>query len=299
MKNMLLRITNVKRMSIASPLVFVAILSIFITACCKDDNPPAECINGISQEIKELIYYQGDENACAVLINVQGGPDISLSTSEVDLLIDNFALTDLLAVNVHQAQTLNPSIVEGSDITLDQAVQYNLESVEILDRVISYFKAQGRTVYIVGVSFGAFIAQELIASKGIDVADEYLIMIGRLDMTDIMWQSLAEGRFGYFENGVTPIIDEDPAMDVVERNIGKIAAGLGMNNYTERLSPIVSLSNLTYIYGATDQLVGRLTAEEVQFLESKNAKIIESSGGHDDTFANFFGQGLNVAFGIE
>ena len=282
--------------------MLIICLSILISSCRKkDDQPmvPPEPLLEISEEFKNLIYDKGDEKASKVLINAQGGPDTELSTGEVDFIFENFDTTDILLVNVHQAQTLNPSIVEGNDITLDEAVNFNTESIETLYQVIKYFKEQGRTVYVLGASFGAFIAQELIAKKGIDVADKYLIMIGRLDMNDVMWQSLAEGRFGYFENGITPIVDPDPAMDVVDRNIGKIAAALGMNKYTQQLDAIEDLSKVTYVYGSTDQLVGSLTAEEVAFLESKNANIIEGSGGHDETFNDFFSQGLSEAFGIE
>jgi len=295
--------TNIKRFNLATNLMVVICLSIFISSCSKDDDqishPPPMPIKEISQEIKDLIYFRGEEDASIVVINAQGGPDISLSMEEVDFIFESVDTTDLLAVNVHQAQTLNPSIVEGDDITFGQAVNYNAESIETLHQVVKYFKDQDRKVYILGVSFGAFVVQELIAEKGIDVADKYLIMIGRLDMNDIMWLGLAEGRFGYFENGITPIVDQDPVMDVSDRNIGRIAAALGINRYTQKLNSIEDLSNLTYVYGATDELVGSLTAEEIEFLESKNANIIAGSGGHDDTFIDFFAQGLKDAFGIE
>ena len=274
-------------------------LSFFMFSCSKDDVQLPMASNEISQEIKNLIYFKGDESASTVLINAQGGPDVLLSTEEVDFIFENFDTTDLLLVNVHQAQTLNPSILEGDDITLEQAINFNAKSIAILYQVIEFFKAQDRTVYVFGASFGAFVVQELIAEKGIEVADKYLIMIGRLDMNDVMWQGLAEGKYGYFEDGITPILDSEPIMDVVDRNIGKIAAGLGMNKYTQRLNTVEDLSNLTYVYGATDEFVGGLTAEEVEFFKSKNANIIRGSGGHDDTFNDFFAQGFKEAFGIE
>jgi len=74
---------------------------------------------------------------------------------------------------------------------------------------------------------------------------------------------------------------------------------LGRNRYTQQLSSVEDLSNLTYIYGATDQFVGRLTAEEVAFLESKNANVIEGSGDHDGTYDDFLAQGMSETFGIE
>ena len=299
-------VTNYNRLHFVTNLILSAFLSILTVSCSNDDNqPPVKeeeppiAITEISEEIKDLIYFKGNEKAPAVLINIQGGPDTKLDTDMVNLIFESFKSTDLLSVNVHQAQTLDSTIVKGNDITLDEAVSFNLESIEVLDKVISYFKGQGRTVYVLGNSFGAFMTQELIVKKGIDTADKYLIMTGRLDINDIAWQAFSEGRVGFFENGVTPIIDSDPDPDVKERNINRITAGLGMNRYTQLLSPIEDLSNVTYVYGATDQAVGSLTADEVQFLESKNATVIAGGGGHDDTFWEFIEQGFKEAFGLE
>lgn len=215
------------------------------------------------------------------------------------MIVESLNTADLLAVNVHQAQTLNPSILDGNGITLDQAIALNTESIEMLYKVVTYFKDQGRTVYVLGISFGAFITQELIAKKGIDSADKYLIITGRLDINDIIWQWSLEGINGFFENGVTPMIDPEPVVGVDERNLAKITAGIGMNRYTKLFKPIEDLSSVTYIYGATDEAVGRLTTEEIEFLELKNANIIAGSGNYSETFFDFITQGFKEAFGIE
>ncbi|MFK7971137.1 MAG: hypothetical protein AB8F95_12255 [Bacteroidia bacterium] len=298
MNHILSKMTDAKRSNFAAGLVLIMCLAISISTGCKNDDEPPIPVGDISEEIKSLIYFKGDERASKVLINAQGGPDTSISTDEVDLIDNYFDTDDLLLVNVHQAQTLDSNIVTSNDITLEQAVNFNAASINTLAQVIDYFKQQGRTVYVLGASFGAFVTQELIAQKGIDVADKYLIMIGRLDINDVMWQGLVEGKYGYFDNGITPIVNPTPAEGLTDRNLGRIAAGLGMNNYTQRLSSIEDLSDLTYVYGATDQFVGSLTTEEVRFLESRNANIIRGSGGHDDTFLDFIGQGLFEAFGI-
>ncbi len=272
------------------------ILSLFFIGCDADDT---DATIGISQEIKDLIYFKGDGNAPVVLINVQGGPDTALSTGEVDDIFQTFNTTDLLAVNVHQAQTLTPSLFEGNDITLDQAINFNAESVEMLSKVIKYFKDQGRTVYILGISFGAFITQDLITKEGVDVADKYLIMVGRLDINDAIWQGFSEGKFGYFENGINPIIDQEVGTDVTDRNLDKLTAGIAMNRYTQLLNTFEDLSKITYVYGKTDEAVGALTEEELQFLQSKNVNIIIGSGGHDETIDDFVVQGFDEAFGIK
>lgn len=297
MKKTSLKIVNLNRLSLANTILIV-VIAIATLSCSKNDDDPPVSFNEIPQEIKDLIYFRGDEKAPTVLIAVPGGPSTELATGIVDDLAQDISSPGILTVTVHQAQTLNPNILEGNDITLNQAINFNAESIETLYQVIEYFKDEGRTVYVAGISFGAFVTQEFIAQKGIDAADDYLIITGRLDINDAMWQGLVEGKNAFFENGVTPIVDDEPFVDAFNRNEAKMFAGLVMNRYTEQFNTIESLSNITYIYGETDMAVGRLTVEEVAFLQSKNANILSGNGGHDVPFEGFLKQGFREAFGI-
>ena len=63
----------------------------------------------------------------------------------------------------------------------------------MLAAVVDHFQDQGKTVYVVGISFGAFVVQELLATQG-NVAEGYLIVTGRIDMPDGIWTEFAEGR---------------------------------------------------------------------------------------------------------
>lgn len=284
-------------------LILIILFTITTISCSKSDDICLEtnlCQNKITQEIKDLIYFKGEEDAQIVFLNVQGGPSTTLSTNEVDIFFGGaFNTTNILMANVKQKQMVTPSILEGSDITLEQAVNFNTESVEILYKVIKYFKDQGRTVYVLGVSYGAFITQDLIVKKGIHTADKYLIVSGRLDMNTIMWQGLAEGKEAFFQDGNTPMIDPVPHTDVIERNGLRLQAGFGKNRYTQLLTSINDLSNLTYVYGTLDEAVGSLTNDEVTFLESKNASIMSGPFNHTDTYNLLIIQALNAAFGIE
>ncbi len=279
---------------ILSILVMILCLIILTSCAKKEEETPLD----ISQEIKEFIYFQGEESASSVLLYSQGGPGFELSEEEVKLFFQGFNSTDILMANVHQAQTLQPNAFADNDISLNEAINFNAESVENLAKVITFFKNQNRTVYVLGVSYGAFIVQELIAKKGINIADNYLIMTGRLDLNDAIWQGASEGKNGFFQNGITPVVNANPETDVIERNSNRMFAGVGMNRYTERLNTIDDLSKITYVYGTQDNAVGSLTAEEVQFLQLKNATIIAGNGNHDETFNDFIVIGLKEAFGI-
>ena len=291
--------TKSNRLHFITNAVLIVIFSIVTFSCSNDDDEkPPKVITELSQEIKSLIYFKGDEKAETVMILIPGGPSTEFATDFVDGFAPVFSPKGILTVTVHQAQTLNPDIVAGNDITLAQASSFNTESIEMLFKVITYFKDEGRTVYVLGYSNGAFVTQDLIAKKGIDSADKYLIISGRLDMNDVIWQAAAEGRNGYFENGVTPNVEADPHPDVIERNLNRISAGFSMNRYTQLFNTIENLSNITYIYGATDEAVGKLTTYELQFLESKNTNIIAGPGNHTTTIEDYILQGLEDAFGI-
>ncbi|GGD08889.1 hypothetical protein [Hyunsoonleella pacifica] len=301
MKKVFLKMKNQNRFHFVINLVVITLFTICTYSCSKDDDGGKQPViaDEISEEIKELIFYKGDEKASTVLINVQGGPAPVLDEDTVDWLIETFNTTGILTVTVHQAQTKNSNLLLGNEITLNEAASFNTESIEILYKTIKYFKDEGRTVYVVGASFGAFITQELIAQKGIDVADKFLIISGRLDINEVFWQGLADGRNAEFENGVTPVVAPEPFDNVFNRNEARLFAAIVKNRYTQEFNAIESLSNLTYIYGETDEAVGSLTAVEVAFLESKNANILSGSGGHDEPFEDFIEQGFSEAFDIE
>lgn len=138
--------------------------------------------------------------------------------------------------------------------------------------------------------------QELINKKGLNVADKYLIMVGRLDMNEVFWQGFSKGKTGRFINGIIPVLEEQTA--ITDKNMSKLAAGLGQNRYTELFNAL-DLSNITYVYGKTDQHVGKLTDFEVQFLQSKGANIIAGSGDHNDTVEDYIVKGFKEGFDIE
>jgi len=248
-------------------------------------------------EINDLIYYTGNESSNTVIINTQGGPEPKLAIKEFNKILSKVNTMGLLKVNVHQAQTLNPQLFTNSEITFQQATAYDAESVETLYKVIKYFKDQGKTVYVLGISFGAFMAQELIAKKGIDVADKYLIMVGRLDINEVYWQGFSQGQNGHFINGITPVLKNQT--ETVKKNMSKLAAGLGQNRYTQILNQYQDLSKITYVYGKVDEAVGKLTQIEIDFLTNKNANVIEAPGNHSQTIDNYIVQGFKEAFDIE
>jgi hypothetical protein len=247
----------------------------------------------------------GNAEANTIIIVAQGGPVTTFGLNEANYFLVEIGKVDTSAVgiiNAHQEQTLMPWLFK-KEITFEQAKSYDKNSVKYLTSLINYFKSKHKTVYVVGVSFGAFVTQASIAEYG-NIADKYLIMVGRLDMPEAVWREFAAGNFvGFSYDKGTPSIvklDADGAgmggeNTLEDQNMAKLAAGLGYKRYTQLLKD-KDLSNVIYVYGKKDQQVGRLSQQEVGFLKSKNAEVFAYDGGHGETIAGYINKGIKLLF---
>ncbi|MCH9649944.1 MAG: hypothetical protein K0U98_17035 [Deltaproteobacteria bacterium] len=244
-------------------------------------------------------YRVGNPASETVIVNAQGGPVPFLFTDRLEEML-GLGATDLYAVNVHQAQTRAPSQFNDRPISFEEAKAFDTGSVRMLAEVVRGYKEAGKTVYVVGISFGAFVVQDLLATQG-NLADGYLIVVGRLDMPQRAWHPFSEGRFAGFKDGVE-IVDfasaEEAGMggdgsEFVDGNMAKLAAGLGYKRFTDLLAEI-DLSNVVYAYGRLDEQVGRLTQEEVSFLKERGATVLSGEGNHGATISEFVPVGLDL-----
>ena len=236
----------------------------------------------------------GDPDADTVWLFSQGGPVTELD-SGADLT-EFPGHEDRILVNVHQVQTYNPGLIDDERLDSVARVQAEMDvSVEILDRVIRHFKARGKRVVLFSHSFGSFIVPRYLALKGPGGADRYVIMAGRLDIERKMYENrLSKLHDGstvayYYEGGTTltriDLADDPDAPlrdDMLPRWLRMQAAfqgALGRHRYT-RLLAGADLSKVIYAYGTMDAEIGRLTGDEIAFLESKGAKVFAVEGGH-------------------
>lgn len=236
--------------------------------------------------VSGLFEATGNPDADVVVITAQGGPSTELFsiTGEVTEILNTLDLTKVQLVTVHQVQTLDPDQFTVEDLTFEQTKAATAHTTAYLSAVVSHFDEQGKTVYIVGISYGAFVVQELLATKG-NIADGYLIEVGRIDMPEQVWTVFSEGQAAGFVDG-TEVVEfsiEEAGMGAGgpagDRNMARLAASLGQHRYSERLAD-TDMSNVVYVYGTTDEQVGRLTVDEVSFLTSRGADVIEYEGGH-------------------
>lgn len=243
----------------------------------------------------------GNPDAATVVVVAQGGPVTDLEVDQARDILSALDTDETYVVVPHQAQTLDPSRFTDDEISFDEAKELDAETTENLASVVDYYVGQDREVLVVGISFGAFVVQDLLATQG-NVADGYFIQVGRLDMPAEVWMPFSEGRFVGFSDGVE-ILDvgaDEAGMGgdgtFTDANMARLAAGLGHNRYTELLAD-TDLSNVIYAYGQFDEQVGRLTADELAFLEAKGVTVIRSEGGHGDTIDETINSGLEIMIG--
>jgi len=246
-----------------------------------------EDIKIVNENIAESLinsgYSFGNPNSDTIIINIDGGPENDLRTYRFEL---KFSITgeidenNYFLINMRESQTLHPEETEKEEISWEQAKNYNVKTVKTLYELISYFKSQNKKVYVVGGSYGSLVGLKSIVDYN-NIADRYLLMAGRLDMTKEVSEAYSKGFEANFESdAITPIIGEK-SDNIYTVNMRKIAAAINRDEkYTELLKD-ANLSNLIYIYSENDQRVGKLTENEIKFLESKNAKVISVKGEHD------------------
>lgn len=302
-------------------LITAFFLGLIIVSCSKDDEAmtteesvtveetrDAEEDNGSDSEgaitvipdnIERLFVGKGNESAEKVLIYEQGGPHYELLGTDFEFIVDpinNDDVTDLSSffrdyyrVYMHQPLTISSEICNREALSEEQSKLENLQTIEMLDRVIRHFKAQGKEVIVAGHSFGGFILTKYIAEMGNTSADTFLIMASRLDMPLTVAEGFLEGRLYEFVNG-TDLTFVGDAANLEETTLRKcpsvfsIGGTLLKERFTQKITG-TDLSNVVFVYGTIDGSTGRLTDAEIEFLTQRRANVVElTNTDHDGMF---------------
>ena len=247
----------------------------------------------------------GDPAAGTAFVYLQGGP-----TDEVeDFVIGQDALPALVGqeaffVVPFQIQTREADRFVADPMTFEQAMTEAETTTQIAGETIQRLKDEGKTVHVLGFSYGAFVAADVLAEFG-NIADTFVLAVGRVDMPDQVWRSFADGNLMLFANGTDPIPAkvEDTGMStgsaVGDQNMMRLAAGHGHHRYSRLLADL-DLSNVTFIAGTKDEQVGRLSDDEIAFLTARGAEVIVVDAGHADAiFARQSIGAIKRRFGVQ
>ncbi len=285
-------------------LTFIVLCFIFITSCSNDDDETSinnsSSVIDLPTDVEDLFIGKGNVNSETVILYEQGGPITYLDsdffenggTPESERFATAFE--NYYRVYVHQALTVSSEICSRSDkLTKEQSAIENEVNIEILDRVIKHFKSSGKTVYVVGHSYGGFVVTKYLAEKGNAPADKFLIMASRLEMPSVITDNLFIGIPYSFADGIAPTRTTNPEELALYEDflnnctsVLSIAASALSEQYTTTINSN-DLSNIIFAYSPSDEQVGGLLESEITFLNSKNAELIEVDGGHNGMFTPF------------
>ena len=250
----------------------------------------------IPESLEKHGYSFGNPDSDTVIINIDGGPENDLKTYVFEYtfsVLGGIDESNYFLINMRESQTLHPEETEKEEISWKQAKNYNEKTVKTLYELISYFKSLNKKVYVVGGSYGSLVGLKSLVDYN-NIADGYLLMCGRLDMTKEVSTAYSNGFEANFEeDATTPIIGEK-SDNIYTVNMRKIAAAINRDEkYTELLKD-TDLSNVTYIYSEIDQSVGKLTEKEIAFLKSKNAEVVSVKIEHGKYFKLLLKEGLEM-----
>ena len=285
----------------------IVLFYIIISACSNDDEATPEATRmtdevyetaktKIPTDVAKLFIAYGDPSAERVILYEEGGPNFEFfaDSFEPSFIEDpnkpyfSSLFKDDYRVYVHQSLTLNGGLCSKNKLTEAQSDKENITSIEILDRVIQHFKSQGKTVFVTGHSFGGFVVTKYLAERGSTTADRFLIMGSRLDMQLIVAESYVNCTPYFFEGGITPKpYKAEDLRDLSLKDcpsVASIAGAMVSERFTQSLSS-KDLSNVVFAFARDDEQSGSLLPDEIAFLKSKNASIVEIvKGGHDSMF---------------
>lgn len=236
-------------------------------------------------DIDEIIVEVSTPGADTIIIGLHGGPSDRLEPGDFSFFED---ITTFSVVEIMQYQHLNPEILNDSETTLEQAISYNDTTVAMLQKVILHFTDLGKTVAVIGHSYGGFLLTEYVDDYGMDYVHRVIPMAGRMNMNDEVWMAVVDRFFAFFESdGITPIIPTVIA-DESEWASMNLLAGVGYNRWIDSLAT-EDLTNFMYVSGEYDDIVGRLLAEEVDMIESGNGTVLMvPMGDHGSMFDPFY-----------
>lgn len=254
-------------------LLLLALMA-YLTGCNKDFQLIYQPIHQNDFEV----YKKLSDNDTVLLVS-QGGPsDELVNKSEIQDLLNYFPYT---IVMVHQSQTKDPSVLYQYYISEEEANYLNNLSQEILNRTIDHFKQNRKHVVVFGASFGSFLGLRAIAAQGVK-ADQYALLIGRLDMEEQFWKLFKNKHYGLFEIEGEKNQDIIKTKYITEKRIWAMTAlmgNIGEPRYTELLSE-TNLSQLIYLHRLQDRLVGPMQPAEIDFLKNQGAKVVGNNGDH-------------------
>jgi len=171
-------------------------------------------------------------------------------------------------------------------ITYEQSTFENGQSVEILDKTISYLVSKGKRVFVIGHSYGASICLEYLNTKEI-LAEKVVLMGMDLDEDISSWLQLKPGEFIRWENGVRPVVknvfgwipDDYPKKAMFDNIVENLEMIIRVNmekKYTTLLNP-ETIKKTISVYALADEANGVKSEDEINEIEGDHHSMLTKS----------------------
>lgn len=203
---------------------------------------------------------------------------------------------NLLKVYPYQSLMFNPTAVAARPtLTDEQGIFEHDQCVEILHRTIEHLKGKGKTVFVIGHSYGAAICREYLQDKPL-LADRVVLMGYELDEDMRSFQNTERGQFIRWEDGEKPFVksffegipndfpNKDRYDDIID-NLNAILKPHAEKRFTQLLKD-KDLSKVILIHARFDEANGRISESDLEFLNKKNVPTIETFGDHHSMMTN-------------
>lgn len=252
----------------------------------------------VASDNVENLVFDGTSNPLSintlkdsVVIFVEGGPKHSTNINDFNdfkslilsggngQIIPN-GLPNHSFIGMHQMHEINPTVFgSGTFFTPENAEQVNNQTLDMIESVVEWLKANNKVVFLFGHSNGSLMVQNYMAS-GRTNPSFYIITGTRLKPIQDMYNNYPNYVDIGYTNGT--ILNTTNIADVAKPYFN-VMRYLQMNhnkNYTDLLLGNTMLPKTFYSLGLKDEALGRISVEEENFINSNCLHVYFPDGDH-------------------
>lgn len=250
-----------------------------------------------SDDVKNLIYNETNSPISlnslkdSVVVFVDGGPKHlidfeefggfkSVVLSGLNGQITPNGFPNHSFIGMHQMHEVNPTVFgSGTFFTPSNANQVNTQTLDMIERVVNWLKSNNKVVFLYGHSNGSFMLQNYMAS-GRTSPSFYIISGTRLKTI----QDMLSNYPNYIDISYTDgtILNTTNIAEVAKPYFN-VLRYLQMNHnkdFTNLLSGNAMLSKTFYSVGFKDEALGKISAEEENFIDNNCPHVYFPDGDH-------------------
>lgn len=212
-----------------------------------------------------------------VVVYVEGGPTHDVGADGLITINEGLVahgLKNYSLVAARQAHNINPTVFgSGTTFTDANAQEVNNQTINILEKVITWLKSNNKVVYLFGHSNGSFMVQNYLSTGKIN-PNGYVISGTRLKRVQAFFDNYPNNIDISFIDGVTVVPKNITPSELPYFNVMTKLQLNHMKDYKSLLVGKSILSKTVYSLAGKDQAVGRIEKDENDFLTNNKVPYI-------------------------